>query len=92
MCNKSSNSKRFRTLIGDSIIRKNMDMGLKNATYDKIVRVRTLRVPSFMLIKPIGIICKQQKISVRFLQEGILMHRNDHSKLIGFLLNSVKYN
>jgi len=92
MSTNRNNSKRIRTLTVDNLMPNSMNMGLKNATYDKIIRVRTLHVPIFLLIEPLTVISKQQNLPVRFLKKGMLISPAVHTELIKFLINSVKYN
>jgi len=77
----------------DSIVPKNFDMSNKNARYDNIVMKRACGVPVIVLVKPLKILAKQNKLnSVRFYNLGMRVSLDDHQFLIHLLINSVKYN
>jgi hypothetical protein len=92
MRNTSSNQKKMSIFHQDTLMPKTMRMGLKNAKYDNIIRVRTLHVPLIMLTHPLGVISKQQNIKVEFRSEGMVTTPSEYGRLVKYLLTSVKYN
>jgi hypothetical protein len=92
MTNSNYNSKRMSTLRQDTLMNKSMNMGLKRAKYENIVRVRTLHVPLIFLKESLSVISKQNKLWVSFTNVGMITSPQEHQELVRLLLISVKYN
>jgi hypothetical protein len=92
MRNTSSNQKKMSIFRQDTLMPKSLCMGLKQAKYDNIIRVRTLHVPLIMLTHPLDVISKQQKIKVEFRSYGMVTTPSEYGLLVKYLLTSVKYN